>query len=148
MHVLEHLGSSNTIRIVGWTTIAVLVVRRRVRHLLGYLALVLIVVLTSDSLALLQGRMRPAGLEVIGSWSGYANPSTPVAVLAVVAIGALYTTVPAGRWRNWGAWVVGAAVAGLRRPAHAPRAFGRWRGARCGDRAGSRSAACHPSHLD
>jgi tRNA A-37 threonylcarbamoyl transferase component Bud32/membrane-associated phospholipid phosphatase len=113
MHVFEHLGSSNTIRIVGWTTIAVLVITRRVRHLLGYLALVLIVVLTSDALAVLQGRMRPAGLEIIGSWSGYANPSTPVAVLAAVAVGALYTTVPCGRWRNWGAWVVGAAVAGL-----------------------------------
>ena len=113
MHVFEHLGSSNTIRIVGWTTIAVLVITRRVRHLLGYLALVLIVVLTSDALAVLQGRMRPAGLEIIGSWSGYANPSTPVAVLAAVAVGALYTTLPCGRWRNWGAWVVGAAVAGL-----------------------------------
>ena len=36
MHVFEHLGSSNTIRIVGWTTIAVLVITRRVRHLLGH----------------------------------------------------------------------------------------------------------------
>ena len=113
MHVFEHLGSSNTIRIVGWTTIVVLVITRRVRHLLGYLALFLIVVLTSDALALLQGRMRPAGLEIIGSWSGYANPSTPVAVFAAVTVGALYTTVPSGRSRNWGAWVVGAAVAGL-----------------------------------
>ena len=113
MRVFEQLGSSNTIRIVGWTTIAVLVITRRVRHLLGYLALFLIVVLTSDSLALLQGRMRPAGLEIIGSWSGYANPSTPVAVLAAVAVGALYTTLPGGRWRNSGAWVVGAAVAAL-----------------------------------
>jgi tRNA A-37 threonylcarbamoyl transferase component Bud32/membrane-associated phospholipid phosphatase len=113
MHVFEHLGSSNTIRIIGWTTIAVLVVTRRVRHLLGYLALVLIVVLTSDLLALLQSRMRPAGLEIIGSWSGYANPSTPVAIFAAVAVGALYTTLPGGRWRNRGAWVVGAAVAGL-----------------------------------
>ena len=113
MHIFEHLGSSNAIRIVGWTTIAVLVVTRRMRHLLGYLALVLIVVVASDLLALLQGRMRPAGLEIIGSWSGYANPSTPVAIFAAVAVGTLYTTLPGGRWRNWGAWVVGAAVAGL-----------------------------------
>ena len=113
MHVFEHLGSSNTIRIVGWTTIAVLVITRRVRHLLGYLALFLIVVLTSDALALLQGRMRPAGVEIIGSWSGYANPSAPVAVLAAVAVGALYTTVPNGRWRNWDAWLVGPGVAAL-----------------------------------
>ena len=113
LHVFEYLGSSNTIRIVGWTTIAVLVITRRVRHLLGYLALVLVVVLTSDALALLQGRMRPTGLEIIGSWSGYANPSTPVAILAVVAVGALYTTLPGGRWRNWGACVVGATVAAL-----------------------------------
>ena len=89
-----------------------MVVTLRVRHLLGYLAVVLIVVLASGTLALFQGRMRPAGLEIIGSWSGYAHPSTPVAVLAAVAVGALYTTLPCGRWRDWGAWVIGAAVAG------------------------------------
>ena len=113
LHVFEHVGSSNTVRIIGWTTIALLVVTLRVRHLLGYLAVVLIVVLASGTLALFQGRMRPAGLEIIGSWSGYAHPSTPIAVFAAVAVGALYTTLPCGRWRNWGAWVVGAAVAGL-----------------------------------
>ena len=113
MHVLEHLGSVNTVRIVGWTTIAVLLIWRRVRHLLTYLAVVLAVVLACGSLALLQGRMRPVGVRILGSWSGYGHPSTAVAVLAAVAIGALYTTLPCGRWRTWGAWVAGAAIAGL-----------------------------------
>jgi tRNA A-37 threonylcarbamoyl transferase component Bud32 len=113
MHALEHLGSINVVRVLGWATIAVLLVARRIRHLLTYLTVVLVVVLVAGSLGLLQGRMRPAGVRILGDWTGYAHPATPVALLATVAVGVLYTTVPRGRWRNRGKWLAGVAVAGL-----------------------------------
>ena len=113
MHVLEHLGSVNVVRVLGWGTIAVLLVTRRIRHLLTYVAVFLVVVLASSSLAVVQGRMRPGGVRILGDWSGYAHPSRPVSLLAVVAVGVLYTTVPQGRWRNRGKLVAVTVIAGL-----------------------------------
>jgi tRNA A-37 threonylcarbamoyl transferase component Bud32 len=113
MHVLEHLGSSDIVRVLGWATIVVLLVARRFRHLLTYLAVVLVVVLAGSSLALTQGRMRPGGVRILGDWSGYAHPAMPVALLAVATAGVLYTMVPRGRWRNRGKWAVGVVIAGL-----------------------------------
>lgn len=113
MHVLEHLGSSEIVRVLGWVTIVVLLFARRFRHLLTYLAVVLVAVLAGSSLALLQGRMRPGGVRILGEWSGYAHPAMPVTLLATAAIAALYTMVPRGRWRNRGKWAAGIAIAGL-----------------------------------
>jgi tRNA A-37 threonylcarbamoyl transferase component Bud32/membrane-associated phospholipid phosphatase len=113
MHVLEHLGSSNIVRFLGWATIVVLLVARRFRHLVTYLALVLVVVLAGSSLVLTQGRMRPGGVRILGAWSGYAHPAMPVALLAAATVGALYTLVPRGRWRNRGKWAGAVAIAGL-----------------------------------
>jgi tRNA A-37 threonylcarbamoyl transferase component Bud32/membrane-associated phospholipid phosphatase len=113
MRGLEHLGSPAAIRTLTWATIALLVVARRGRHLLAYLLVGLSVALVANWLALLQGRMRPAGVHILGTWSGYAHPSVPVAMLAAALAGLLYTTLPRGRWRNHGKWVAGAAVAGL-----------------------------------
>ena len=114
MHVVEHLGSANTVRIVGWTTIAVLLVSRRVRHLLtlpgrGALA----VVLASGSLALLQGRMRPAGVRILGSWSGYAPPVR--LRLPCWRSGRRRAVHDAAAWpvAHLGGMVAGAAIAGL-----------------------------------
>jgi tRNA A-37 threonylcarbamoyl transferase component Bud32 len=113
LHVLEHLGSSDIVRVLGWATIVVLLVARRFRHLLTYLAVVLAVVLAGSSLALIQGRMRPGGVRILGEWSGYAHPAMPLALLAAATAGVLYTMVPRGRWRNRGKWVAGVAIAGL-----------------------------------
>jgi len=113
MQGLEPLGSTTAVRVIAWTTIAVLLATRRVRHLLTYLAVVLTVGLTAGSLALLQGRMRPGGVPIVGDWAGYSNPSVPVATMAAAAVGVLYTTVPRGRWRNRGKWLAGAMIAAL-----------------------------------
>jgi tRNA A-37 threonylcarbamoyl transferase component Bud32 len=113
MRVLQHLGSSDIVRVLSWTTILVLLVARRFRHLVTYLAVVLVVVLAGSWLALTQGRMRPGGVRILGEWSGYAHPAMPVALLAAASVGVLYTTVPRGRWRNRGKWAAGLAVAAL-----------------------------------
>ena len=57
--------------------------------------------------------MRPAGIQILGPWQGYSQPSRPVAALALALVGVLYTLVPAGRWRNRGKWAAAIIVAAL-----------------------------------
>jgi tRNA A-37 threonylcarbamoyl transferase component Bud32/membrane-associated phospholipid phosphatase len=113
LRALELLGSANVARLMAWTTIAVLLATRRMRHLLTYLAVLLSVGLASGSLALLQGRMRPAGIRIDGDWSGYSHPSVPVATLAAIAVGAMYTMLARGQWRNRAKWLAVAVLAVL-----------------------------------
>jgi tRNA A-37 threonylcarbamoyl transferase component Bud32/membrane-associated phospholipid phosphatase len=105
------LASPWTTRLVAWGTIAVLVAFRRFRHLAAYLVIVLATVLLISAMALEIGRMRPVGIQILGSWQGYSQPSRPVATLALALVGVLYTLVPAGRWRNRGKWAAAAILA-------------------------------------
>lgn len=96
---VAELGSPWTARVLFWGTLAVLLAVRRFHLLVGYLGVVLVTSLAVTVLAVVQGRMRPAGLPVLGDWQGYAHPSVPVALLALVLVGARSTLVPSGRWR-------------------------------------------------
>jgi tRNA A-37 threonylcarbamoyl transferase component Bud32 len=96
--------------IVGWGTIAVLLAFRRFQHLAAYLVVVLAAALTTSAVALWLGRMRPAGVAILGDWDGYAQPSRPVTRAAFLLTGALFTLVPAGRWRARGTWLAAAAL--------------------------------------
>jgi tRNA A-37 threonylcarbamoyl transferase component Bud32 len=111
--VLEVLASPGLTRVVAWVTLLALLALRRFQHLLAYLLLVLVVTATNATVGVELGRMRPAEVEILGSWSGYAHPSAPVAGLAFVLVGVLYTLVPAGQWRRRAAWVGGLAVGAL-----------------------------------
>jgi tRNA A-37 threonylcarbamoyl transferase component Bud32/membrane-associated phospholipid phosphatase len=109
MHRLHALGSPWIVRIAAWGTIIALAALRRVRHLAVYLAVLLLVPLIASTVALALGRMRPAGVQILGSWEGYSHPSRPVALLALVLVGAVYTLVPVGVWRRrakYAAWTV------------------------------------------
>ena len=107
------LTSPWTVRLVMLGTIAVLVAFRRFQHLAAYLVIFLAAGLLVSAMTLDIGRMRPAGIQILGPWQGYSQPSRPVAVLALVLVGALYTLVPAGRWRNRGKWAAAVIVAAL-----------------------------------
>jgi tRNA A-37 threonylcarbamoyl transferase component Bud32 len=99
---VDAVRSAWTVRVAFWGTIAVLVAFRRFRHLAVYLVVFLLTALLDSAVAVEIGRMRPAGIQILGHWNGYAQPSQPVALLAVILAGLLYTLVPAGRWRNRG----------------------------------------------
>ena len=86
---------------------------RRFQHLAAYLAIVLAVALLLSAVTPGIGRMRPAGVEILGPWQGYSQPSRPVAALTLALVGVLYTLVPAGRRRNLGKWAAGTIVAAL-----------------------------------
>jgi tRNA A-37 threonylcarbamoyl transferase component Bud32/membrane-associated phospholipid phosphatase len=107
------LASPWTVRLVAWGTIAVLLAFRRFQHLVAYLVVVLAGALLVSAVTLEIGRMRPTGIGVLGPWQGYAQPSRPVAMLTVALVGALYTLVPAGRWRNRGKGAVAIIVAAI-----------------------------------
>ena len=96
---IEQLGSANALRGLGWATIAILLLTRRLRHLITYLDVLLVAVTLTGVLDELVGRMRPTGATMIGPWEGYSHPAAPVAVLAAAVVGASYTLVPEGRWR-------------------------------------------------
>src|SRR4029453_13094582 len=56
---------------------------------------------------------RPLGVEILGDWSGYANPSRPVAALTATLRGMLYSLLPQGRLRRAGKPVIAALVTAL-----------------------------------
>jgi tRNA A-37 threonylcarbamoyl transferase component Bud32/membrane-associated phospholipid phosphatase len=101
---IDALRSPWTARVIAWGTIIVLLAFRRFRHLAAYLVIFLAAELLVSAVALRVGRMRPAGIPILGPWHGYSEPAQPIATLALVMTGVLYTLVPAGRWRNRGKW--------------------------------------------
>ena len=105
------LQSLWTARLLAWGTIAVLLAFRRFRHLAAYLVVFLASALLVSAMTLEIGRMRPVGIQILGPWQGYSQPSRPVALLTLALVGVLYTLVPAGRWRNRGKWAAAIIVA-------------------------------------
>src|SRR5215208_6591374 len=101
--VVASTGSAGTVEVLRWATVIALLVLRRFRHLVvfvgSFLAVLLVVRLATVD------RPRPFGVELRGSWGGWAMPSRPVAILAATLVGVLYTLVPEGRWRQLGKWV-------------------------------------------
>ncbi len=110
---IDGLRWSWAVRVIAWGTIATLIVFRRFLHLAVYLVVFLAAVVLGSTMALGIGRMRPAGIQILGNWDGYAYPSRPVATLAIVFVGVLYTLVPAGRWRNRGKWAAAVILSAL-----------------------------------
>jgi tRNA A-37 threonylcarbamoyl transferase component Bud32 len=111
MQAVHALGSRWTIRALFWATVVALVVLRRFRHLFVFLGATLAVTAISGLFAYLFGWPRPLGVEILGDWSGFANPSRPVAVLTATLMGMLYSLAPTGRLRRLGKPVIAAVVA-------------------------------------
>jgi membrane-associated phospholipid phosphatase len=99
------LGSLWTVKVLAWSTLVVLVVYKRFRHLvialLSFQAMSLVLV----GLSAAARRPRPFGVELEGPWTSWAMPSRPVAFLSAVLVAMLYSLVPKGRWRQAGKWV-------------------------------------------
>jgi membrane-associated phospholipid phosphatase len=107
--IVASTGSVGTVEVLRWGTVVALLALRRFRHLIvfigSFLAVLLVVRLATVD------RPRPFGVELRGSWAGWAMPSRPVAILAATLVGMLYTLVPEGRWRQLGKWVATGLVA-------------------------------------
>ena len=103
--------ASPWVRLILFGTMAVLVAFRRFRHLAAYVLIVPAAALLLSVITQEIGRMRPAGIEILGPWQGYAQPSRPVALLTLALVGVLYTLVPAGRWRTRGKYAAAIVIA-------------------------------------
>lgn len=71
------LGTIWTVKVLAWTTLVVLVVSKRFRHLLVGLVSVQVVTLATMVLSAAVGRPRPFGVSIEGSWAGWSMPSRP-----------------------------------------------------------------------
>jgi tRNA A-37 threonylcarbamoyl transferase component Bud32/membrane-associated phospholipid phosphatase len=113
MRGVHALGSLWTVRVLFWSTVAVLLLTRRFRHLLVFIGAVVGVIALSSLLAYLFMRPRPLGVEIVGGWTGAAFPSRPVSVFTATVVGMLYSLVPQGRLRQLGKPVIGMLVTAL-----------------------------------
>ncbi|MGI9594616.1 MAG: phosphatase PAP2 family protein [Acidimicrobiales bacterium] len=112
MQAVNEIGTSWATAVVGWATIVLGVIFRRVRHVLLVIASLSIVAGISTVVANEIGRPRPLGVTKIGDWEGFAQPSRPMALLATVLVCAGVTLVPLGAWRRrW--WAATGAVIAL-----------------------------------
>lgn len=100
MRAADHLGSSTTTKVASWATIGALLAWRRYQHLIVYLVALFATSFVEIFATAQIGRMRPSGVAILGPWQGYSNPSRPVAGLAVVLAGVVWTLAPAGSWRH------------------------------------------------
>jgi tRNA A-37 threonylcarbamoyl transferase component Bud32/membrane-associated phospholipid phosphatase len=88
-----------------------LIIWRRWRHLIVWIGAGLVVNNLVWNMAGLLQRPRPFGIEILGSWKGYAMPSLPLAMLAAFLVSTLYCNIPAGRLRQIGKIIVGVILA-------------------------------------
>jgi membrane-associated phospholipid phosphatase/tRNA A-37 threonylcarbamoyl transferase component Bud32 len=103
-------GSLWTIKVLTWSTLIVLVVYKRYRHLIVGLVSIQATVLLVIALSAAVRRPRPFGVEFETTWAGWSMPSRPVAYMSAVSVAMLYSLVPKGRWRQLGKWVATALI--------------------------------------
>lgn len=90
--------------IVGIGLAVALVALRRWRHLFTFLGSMVVLQLVGELIYDQYSRPRPFGVEILAGWTGWAMPSAPVAVAAVVLVGVVYTLVVPGRARAVAKW--------------------------------------------
>jgi tRNA A-37 threonylcarbamoyl transferase component Bud32 len=113
MQALHALGSRWTIRVLYWSTVIVLLVFRRFRHLFVFLGATMVAIALNAILVYAFVRPRPFGVEILGDWTYFAHPARPVAVLTATLMGMLYSLAPQGRIRQLGKLTIGLLVGSL-----------------------------------
>jgi tRNA A-37 threonylcarbamoyl transferase component Bud32 len=113
MRALHALGSDWTILALRWSILIALVVFKRFRHLFVFLGCIIIVGWLVTTLNLAIARPRPVGIEIIGHWVGFSNPSIPVAKLSVTLVGLIYCLVVPGHARSLSKWIIGGLIGAL-----------------------------------
>jgi membrane-associated phospholipid phosphatase/tRNA A-37 threonylcarbamoyl transferase component Bud32 len=105
MQVLSGPGLLLAIQAVRWPTILILLFSKRFLHLFVFLGSFLAVAVVVASLSHWLQRPRPFGVDLLGRWGGYAMPSRPVAYFAATLVGAIYSLLPQGPWRQRAKWL-------------------------------------------
>lgn len=102
---LNDLGSQWAYRLLFWSVVLACLTFRRFRQLFVFLGAVIVVATVTTSIEVVFDRPRPLGVELLGPWTDFAQPSRNAAALCGSSLGVLYTIVPQGRLRQVGKWV-------------------------------------------
>jgi hypothetical protein len=97
--------------VLGLSVVILIVIFRRWRHLLVFMASVLFLDQVGTLIYEGLSRPRPYGVPIITSWAGYAGGSPPVAVVTISLMGVVYCLAVPGRARTWTKAAVAAVVA-------------------------------------
>jgi tRNA A-37 threonylcarbamoyl transferase component Bud32/membrane-associated phospholipid phosphatase len=98
--VLKEIGNDWVITGLRWASVIALVAVKRWRHLMVFVAVILVTELLVVGLANRLARPRPDGVEILTDWSGFAQPSLDVAALTVTLVAVVYAFVVPGRIRQ------------------------------------------------
>ena len=109
--LIAEAGARPATVIAGYLLLLALIVLRRFRHLLVLVVSYEVLTLLTAIIVFAVHRPLPFGVLVQFRWAGFSMPSAEVATVCAVLTGALYTLVPAGRWRRRGGWAAAAIVA-------------------------------------
>ena len=109
--VIAEAGAAPAAVIAGYLLLLALIVFRRFRHLLVLVVSYEVLTLLTTVFLLAVHRPLPFGVLVQFRWAGFSMPSVEVEKVCAVLTGALYTLVPAGRWRRRGGWAAAVIVA-------------------------------------
>jgi membrane-associated phospholipid phosphatase len=110
-HGVAALASALALQVLWLANLAILVFFRRWRHLFAWIVGMFVVSNGTAVLSAVLHRPRPLGIEILGSWDGFAMPSRPIAVLTATLVNMLYALVPRGRLRQIGKGVATGIVA-------------------------------------
>jgi membrane-associated phospholipid phosphatase len=108
--VIAEAGAAPAAVIAGYLLLLALIVFRRFRHLLVLVVSYEALTLLTTVFLLVVHRPLPFGVLVQFRWAGFSMPSVEIEKVCAVLTGALYTLVPAGRWRRRGGWAAAAIV--------------------------------------
>jgi tRNA A-37 threonylcarbamoyl transferase component Bud32/membrane-associated phospholipid phosphatase len=100
MQVINEVGSRWAIVVIGWIVLVGALATRRLRHALLFIASQATIAGVVTVVAIQIGRPRPLGVEQIGVWEGYAQPSRPVALLTGVLVAFALSLLPPRPWRR------------------------------------------------
>jgi len=108
--VIAEAGAAPATVIAGYVLLLALIVLRRFRHLLVLVVSYGALTVLTTAFLLVVHRPLPLGVPVQFRWAGFSMPSAEIEKVCAVLTGALYTLVPAGRWRRRGGWAAAAIV--------------------------------------
>ncbi len=96
---LNALGSEYVNLVLRWAIVIGLMYLRRWRHLVVFVAAILVLGWVGTVLPTFLGRPRPYDVMIIGNWSGFSMPSARVAALAGTLLGIGFGFFADGRWK-------------------------------------------------
>ncbi|MFN2505099.1 MAG: phosphatase PAP2 family protein [Acidimicrobiales bacterium] len=105
MRWLQFLGSDEAILVLRWSALLIALAFKRFRHVLVFVACILLSTALTSILTEIFGRSRPLGVEILGSWSGFSHPSRPMVDVGISLVALIYMVVPRGPWRSRAKWV-------------------------------------------